>query len=97
MVVRRIAPLSLAKLATVCYAFIGLIAGVFVSVLALAGAALSDELRDATPFLGAALGLGAIVLLPICYAVLGFIVGLVGAAIYNVAAGLTGGVEIDAG
>jgi hypothetical protein len=40
-------------------------------------------------------GLGAIILLPIFYGVCAFIGALIGAVVYNFAAGIVGGVEID--
>ena len=94
MVVKRIGPLSAAKISFALYAIIGLIVGAFVALISLAGVALGD--RGSTgPFLGMALGMGAIIVMPIFYGVLGFLIGLISAAVYNLAAGIVGGVEID--
>jgi hypothetical protein len=41
-------------------------------------------------------GVGAIVLLPIFYGVLGFLGTLIMALLFNFAAGVTGGIEVDA-
>jgi hypothetical protein len=41
-------------------------------------------------------GVGAIVVLPICYGIFGFIGTLIMAWLFNVAAGMVGGVEIEA-
>jgi hypothetical protein len=41
------------------------------------------------------IGLGAIVVLPIFYGVLGFLMAVIAAWLYNLAAGFTGGVEIE--
>ena len=38
---------------------------------------------------------GAIIIAPICYAILGFIGGLIGAVVYNFAAGMMGGIEVE--
>lgn len=94
MVVKRVGPLSLAKISFVVYAFIGLIVGGFVALFALFGAALADA-GSSGPFVGMAMGVGAIIILPILYGIIGFLAGLIGAAIYNVAAGIIGGVEVD--
>jgi hypothetical protein len=93
MVITRIGPLSLAKIAGVLYAAIGLVVGAIVALVAVAGLAGGAEAGSAV--LGSALGLGAIVLLPILYGGLGFVVTLIGAALFNLAAGFVGGVEID--
>jgi hypothetical protein len=45
--------------------------------------------------MGALFGIGAIVLLPILYGCLGFVMTLLMAWLYNVAAGIVGGVEIQ--
>jgi hypothetical protein len=45
--------------------------------------------------MGLLFGVGAIVLLPIFYGLLGFVCALVGAALYNVVAKLTGGIELE--
>ena len=45
--------------------------------------------------LGAGLGMGAIVAFPIFYGLIGVVSGLVTAGLYNLVAGMTGGLEID--
>ena len=99
MFVNRIEPISLAKLAAAFYAAIGLIVGILVALVAMAGlslgAAFQQEGSALAPFVGMLLGVGAIVFLPILYGVLGFIGGLIGAFLYNAAAGMVGGLEID--
>jgi hypothetical protein len=40
-------------------------------------------------------GAGAVILLPICYGIFGFIGTLIGAWLFNVAAGIVGGVEVE--
>lgn len=94
MVIRRIAPLSVAKVAFALYAVIGLIVGFVVALVGLTGVALGD-FGSAAPFLGLALGAGAVIALPIFYGVMGFVVGIVSAAVYNLVAGIVGGVEVE--
>jgi hypothetical protein len=96
MVIKRVGPLSVAKIAAVLYGGIGLIVGGVLALIGMAG--LASRIYSDNPgssFLGPLFGVGAIVILPICYAIGGFIVALIMAAIFNVAAGITGGVEID--
>ena len=93
MVIKRVGPLSCAKIAGALYVIVGFFAGAFISLLAMAGAFVS---QDATvPFAGALFGVGAIVLLPVFYGCLGFVTTLIMAWIYNILASALGGVEID--
>lgn len=97
MVITRVNPVSAAKVAGLLYVVIGLIAGAFVSLFTMAGAAIGagSGNGDGAMF-GALFGVGAIVLLPIFYGVFGFIGTLIMAWLFNVAAGMVGGVEIEA-
>lgn len=93
MVVRRVSPLSLAKISGLLYAFLGLLIGAFVSLFSFVASGMLPE-RDAGPF-AMLFGVGAIVVLPIFYGVIGFIGSLIMAALYNLVAGMVGGIEVD--
>jgi hypothetical protein len=96
MVVKRVGPLSAAKIAAIIYAIFGLVFGGLFSLFGMAGA-LAGGVEDAP--LGAGvmgmLGVGAIVILPIFYACLGFVGTLIGALLYNMVSSMVGGVEVD--
>lgn len=83
--------MSVAKTLGVLYAILGLIAGAFISLFSMLGAAFGDS---GSAF-GALFGVAAIILVPICYGFFGFIGGLIMAAVYNVVAGMTGGIEFE--
>jgi len=89
--------LSAAKVAGLLYVVIGLVAGAFVSLFAMAGAAIGagSGNGDGATF-GALFGVGAIILLPIFYGFFGFVGTLIMAALFNLAAGMVGGIEVDA-
>ena len=91
MVIKRVAPVSVAKVAGSLYAFLGLCFGALFSLLSMAGSAFGGESSG----LGALLGVGAIVAFPILYGGFGFIFTLIGAALYNLIAGMVGGIEIE--
>ena len=93
MVIKRIEPLSCGKLVGVLYGAMGLIIGAIVSVAAMAGGFAARDVLG--PLAGGMIGIGAIILLPLLYGGLGFVVAVIAAWLYNLAAGLTGGVEID--
>jgi hypothetical protein len=75
------------------YALMGLILGAFISLFSLVGGAMAPKEMPAGA--GVLFGALAIVALPIFYGVLGFVMSLIGAALYNLVAGWVGGVELD--
>lgn len=93
MVIKGIAPLSFAKVAGTLYAVMGLVLGCIFSLVAMAGGFGAGTSRAAG--FGAIVGVGAIIFLPILYGVLGFIGTLIAAWLYNVIAGVVGGIELD--
>jgi hypothetical protein len=98
MILRRIGVWSAAKLNGVLYALVGLLIGIVVSLLSVLGALATSEMSSETGF-GAFpamfIGVGAIVALPILYGLFGLIGGAIGAAIYNIVAGMMGGLELE--
>ena len=96
MVIKRVGALSIAKIAAVLYAGIGLLLGLVFTLIGMAGFAGRLGADSGAPsFLGMLFGVGAIVILPICYGLIGFVFTLIGAALFNAAARITGGVEIE--
>ena len=90
--IKRIDPLSLGKFSGVLCAVIGLIIGALFALGSLIGMAGIGGGRGG--FFGLILGVGAIVFMPVFYGILGFIGGLFQGCVYNIAAGLMGGVDI---
>jgi hypothetical protein len=96
MVINRIAPFSLAKISGTLYAALGLIFGALISLFTMVfgmGVGVGDSGNFMFP---AIFGVGAIVMLPIFYGCIGFVGTLIMAALFNLAAGMVGGVEVDA-
>jgi hypothetical protein len=93
MIIKRVGPVSCAKITGTLYAILGLVFGGIVSLIAMVGGFASDSSRAAG--LGAVMGVGAIVVFPILYGCIGFVATLIGAWLYNVVAGLVGGVEVE--
>ena len=94
MVIRRVGPLSCAKVAGVLYLILGFIFGAFISLFAAGGSLFGDN--EPSGLGGMIFGAGAIVILPICYAVFGFLMTLIMTSLFNVVVGFTGGIEVDA-
>ena len=94
MQLKRVGPLSLARLAAGLYGAIGLFAGAIFAVAALVGTTIGRTAGEMSPILGLFFGVGAIVFLPLIYGVLGAFMALVVAGLYNLLAGWLGGVEL---
>jgi hypothetical protein len=93
MIVKRIGPLSFAKLGAVLHAVMGLVVGGIFSLVGLAGGFASETAGAAG--IGAIVGVAAIVVFPIFYGLMGFLITLFTAWLYNFAADFVGGIEID--
>ena len=93
MVVKRVGPLSLAKITGVVYAAIGLIFGCLFGLVSLMGSAVSQQ--PPNPVFGVFLGAGAVIFLPLIYGGLGFLMSLLMAVLYNFVAGHVGGIELE--
>jgi hypothetical protein len=93
VVIRRGGPLSCAKVAGLLYLILGFVFGAFVSLFAVGGSLLADT--PARGLGGMIFGAGAIVILPICYSVFGFVMTLIMASLFNLVVGITGGIEVD--
>jgi hypothetical protein len=91
---KRVDPMSAGKLGGALYAVLGLIAGALISLGSLLGRAEgSAPTRPWSALMGTAIGLGAVIILPILYGVLGFVGTALMAAVYNWLARMIGGVQ----
>ncbi len=93
--VRRVGPASAFKVGVVLYGMLGFIVGLLVFLAALAGTQFFRGPETQIPFTGAAMGIAALIVCPILYGLIGGIVAAIGAALYNLAAGWVGGLEVD--
>jgi RNA polymerase subunit RPABC4/transcription elongation factor Spt4 len=97
MVVRRIAPMSAAKIQGTLMALLGLLFGLMFAAIGSVASMASQQSLSPLALMGAAFGVGAVIILPICYGIFGFISGLIQAGVYNLVAGFVGGIEIETG
>jgi len=91
-ILKRVGPASAFKVGLVSYALLGLIAGVFCSMISLFGFSFGPHAQ--IPF-ARTIGVLAVVVCPVIYGIFGGIAAAIGALIYNVASGWVGGVEIE--
>mgnify|MGYP003700510479 CR=1 FL=1 len=87
---RHLNALSFAKLQSLIMAMFGLIAGLVYAV----GGFLNEWLNNSLNA-GTALAFLAIAGMPLLFAGAGFLAGLLGALLYNLLAGKTGGIKVD--
>jgi hypothetical protein len=96
MVLKRVGVMSCAKISGAMYALIGLIAGAIFALFSLVGAGFAAAAAESSsPLLGMLFGVGAIIILPLFYGAIGFVGGLISAALYNWLAGIVGGIELE--
>ena len=91
-ILKRIGVRSSAKLAGLLYGLMGLIFGAIVSLVALLGSSVSENTQEQA---GILFGVGAVVILPVLYGVVGYIAGAISTALFNLVAGWAGGLEIE--
>ncbi len=103
MVIKRVSPMSAAKVGGILGVLLGLVIGACASLMMMAwgSAARSmptgdDNLPAATGMIGMLFGAGAIIILPIFYGVVSFVMSAIYAALYNLVAKWVGGLEIEA-
>ena len=85
----------MAQIVASIYGIFGLIVGIFFSLAAFAGYAISDEVAESASWLGPLFGVGAILALPVIYAIMGYLGGLIGAWVFNNVCQTMGGLKIE--
>ncbi len=99
MTIRRFGVISLAKMYGLLMFIFGLIIGIIYGLFFIIfGAAMSAAGGSNAAMGGAStvvIGIAAIIGIPILYGVLGFIMGTIGALVYNALSGIIGGVKFD--
>ena len=90
--IKRIAPLKTGIVLGVLHALLSLIIVPFL-LLAGAGVAAAASRNGCTMPFAFLFGAGAL-FLPVLYGIMGFIVGVIAAAVYNLVAKMTGGIEV---
>jgi hypothetical protein len=93
MVIRRIGPMSCARISGTLYAVMGLILGAVFSVAALAGGFSAESAEEAG--FAAVFGVAAVIVLPLVYGGIGFLATFIFAWLYNILADVVGGIELD--
>lgn len=93
--INKIGVLSAGKVYGALLSILGLIAGVFYAVVFLTVGTVSKETSDLGFGIGAGLGIFSIIFFPLLYGIVGFISGVIMGFLYNLAARIVGGVEVE--
>ena len=93
MVVKSIGVASVAKMYGAISAGVGLLIGVCIALASMIGAGFADAGEPA--IFAPIFGVGAVIIMPIFYGIMGVIGGAIGAVLYNVFAGMVGGVTLN--
>jgi hypothetical protein len=89
--IKRIAPLQLGKMMGLVYGLLGLLFLPVFFLFSVIGSQLPGPQRVGMM----AMGVGFALFMPVLYAVMGFVFGIIGAAIYNLIAKWVGGIEVE--
>ena len=99
MTIRRFGVISVAKMNGLLMFIFGLIIGVlyglFFIIFGAAITAAGGRQATASGVSTVVIGIGAMIGVPLMYGVLGFIMGAIGALIYNAVSGIIGGIKFD--
>jgi hypothetical protein len=88
--IKKIGVLSLANLLAIIYAFMGLLSGIFVTLFSFLSLSEGTGIFNLFSF-----SKFSIIIFPVFYAIIGWLSGIIGAFIYNLAAKITKGVELS--
>ena len=97
--IKRMGVFSCAKIYSITLAAMGLIVGVIYGLIfmVVGGAMMAGGGRDSGAAGASSLVIGLVMMIaiPVFYGIIGFIGGIIGALVYNVAAGVVGGLELE--
>src|ERR1044072_4993157 len=99
MQIKRVGVFSCAKIYSVTLAAFGIIIGVIYGLIfmVVGGAMMAGGGRNSGSAGASSLVIGLIMMvaIPVFYGIIGFIAGIIGGLVYNVAAGFVGGLELE--
>jgi hypothetical protein len=98
MKIRSVEPLSVGRIMAAIYGGLGVMIGsLFAAISVIGGLIALNQQGPVGSFPPVAFGIAAIFFLPLVYGVLGFVSGALSAVLYNLAARIMGGIEVELG
>ena len=95
MTLKRVDVMSAAKIGGILYGLMGLIFGAIISSVFVLGGLAGAPMGNQPAWMGLLFGAGSVILLPIFYGAMGFVSAIIASALYNMIAGMIGGVRWD--
>lgn len=92
--VSKIDVFSLGKVVGLIYALFGILIGAIITIFSLLGA-LALQGLGFSGVMSLFFGVGSVIVIPIFYGIIGFIIGALAAFFYNITAGWIGGIELE--
>lgn len=93
-VIREFNVMSCARVGGLVYALLGFVGGLMFTFFAILGSAASAPEDEFSGMIGLAIGIGAVIFMPLFYGFIGFLFGGLSALAYNFIAGFMGGIEV---
>lgn len=94
--IRRVGVLSCGKMSGAVAGIFGLLVGLIMAVFSFAALQVQGQGGNAPPpGFAVGVGLGTLIFAPVFYGVAGFVSGVMWAFLYNIVAGVAGGIEIE--
>ncbi len=93
--IKKFEPLSVMRIAAICYGAMGLLEGLFMGLLVSLKMFAAPTPNDSGRFTGPLLAVVVIIAFPILLGAIGALTAGLGAVIYNVTARYVGGIEVE--
>jgi hypothetical protein len=93
--IKKFEPLSVMKIAAICYAILGVLEGAMFSFIFSIASLAPAGTQQMPHWMGFLFGGLSILVFPVLFAVIGAVAGGLGAVIYNVSARYVGGIQVE--
>jgi hypothetical protein len=94
-IVKSVGVMSVAKIMGLIYGCMGLFVAPFFLMVGLLSSMVAPNRSPAAGIFGVGMGIGLVIFVPVFYGVIGFVMGALGALLYNVFARWLGGIEME--
>lgn len=93
--IKKFDVLSVMRISAICYGLMGLLEGAILSAVFLVMPMASPAQQQMPPWMGALFGGLSVIFFPILFGLMGAVIGVLGAVIYNGSAKYVGGIQVE--